>query len=513
MNIRTILIAATLSMIGLPVGYAQSPASIISSYDNQLANHPNDYETLYNRGAIYYKLGRLEEAFEDITSALKYTPRSNKAMRVSEYSMISDLLSGKGEYEGALKAIDDAIAEQGATEMLLFKKGEMQLQNGKGDDAYHTFEEMRKLSPGNADALWGMAKARALAGKEKDALELLSEAMQSSPDNSMTMCRKGEVMMMMSMYTEAADSFISAYLKSPGYERAYTSLLSLSAEHYDQVESAFQIRREDRADDIPLLRLQAKVATGGERYADAYDLYVQLVKDMPGSPDAALDYEIANTAFYAGKYAAAGKYVNEALTKDLSMKNMVLKSRIDLAMGNRQQALSDALSAAGGSGDRFDALVQTAICCMAQNKGKKALEYLDNAIASRPDNIEALMLRAYVKFQLLNRSQDSLQDYMAVAKMEPLGAKNIAYVCMAYCFIGDVDGGYQIMEDYLKSLRQPTTKDLYYAAVFYSQTGNLGEAESLLDRAIEGGFQNVYYLKTDKTANLNIAPVRHLFRN
>ena len=47
----------------------------ISLFDNYLADHPKDHETIYNRGRAYEELGQYEKALEDFRSATKISPK------------------------------------------------------------------------------------------------------------------------------------------------------------------------------------------------------------------------------------------------------------------------------------------------------------------------------------------------------------------------------------------------------------------------------------------------------
>lgn len=51
-------------------------------------------------------------------------------------------------------------------------------------------------------------------------------------------------------------------------------------------------------------------------------------------------------------------------------------------------------------------------------------------------------------------------------------------------------------------------EDFYWMAVGYSQSGNPERAKEMLAKARQLGYQNIYNLDKNNTANLNIAPIR-----
>ena len=66
------------------------------------------------------------------------------------------------------------------------------------------------------------------------------------------------------------------------------------------------------------------------------------------------------------------------------------------------------------------------------------------------------------------------------------------------------------MKRALRDKENKTKDDYFLAAIYYAQTGDLSKGKEMVERAIASGYQNVYELYSDKTANLNIAPLRHL---
>lgn len=479
---------------------------MLDGFSRQLSSDPDNYEALYQRGALYYKMARYEDAFNDINKALQLTPKDNRTLIASEYSILADIWAESGSIDDALREIDKAISTVGPTELLLYKKGELLIEDKKGHEAVDTFKEMCKLYPASSEALWGLARAEAINHNFKESEKIMTQAMADSPDSYVNLCRRADVYSLAGEYNLSAGLLIDAYLKSPETGRALKSLCALAPEHYSEIEQALS----DIGEGEELLLLKARVATAASRYVDAYDIYYSLNYDSVSDKDGQLSYETAEAAFNSGKYAAASRYIDTALQRKLLPRYLILKSAVSLAQGKSGQALSEAVAALNGNTDKAESNIQAAICCMAMLKGTKALEYLNESLKIKPINMKALMLRAFVNFQLLNNSREAVLDYLTVSRMLPKNWEEKAYIGMSLCYSGNVKNGYDMMDDAMKNGGLNNSFACYYAGMFYSQTGDLNRGAEMIDKAIELGFQNNYELLTDKIANLNIAPIRHL---
>lgn len=70
----------------------------------------------------------------------------------------------------------------------------------------------------------------------------------------------------------------------------------------------------------------------------------------------------------------------------------------------------------------------------------------------------------------------------------------------------------ETMKRAIREKENKTKDDYYLAAVYYAQTGDLATGKEMIDKAVSLGYQNLYNLYTNNTANLNIAPLRHLLK-
>ena len=119
--------------------------AVLKGYEKLLEEDPTDYETLYQRSSQYYQLSMYDNALNDITLAIEYTPAKKKLMLASEYSLMSDIYVEMKEYEKALSAIDSSLSLNSMDYANLYKKGNICLYLKKPDEAYRAFNSMHRI--------------------------------------------------------------------------------------------------------------------------------------------------------------------------------------------------------------------------------------------------------------------------------------------------------------------------------------------------------------------------------
>ena len=73
--------------------------AMLNGYTEILKSNPKDYQTLYERAAQYYQISQYDNALNDLTKAIEYTPAKDKDMRLSEFSLLADAAVGSRCYQ------------------------------------------------------------------------------------------------------------------------------------------------------------------------------------------------------------------------------------------------------------------------------------------------------------------------------------------------------------------------------------------------------------------------------
>lgn len=485
-------------------------SAVLKSYDEILREDPKDYLTLYDRASTYYRLGMYDRAYDDITRALQCTPERDREYTMRELSMLADVDVALKEYDKALSAVNKALELDPGSYADVYRKGNILLYMNQPQEAYRVFASMQSLKSRSQESYMGMARANIMLGKEEDARNLIKEVENADPSNPVTFSRIGDLYAEMGQTENAATNYIMAMSLSTNSSRAIDSLVKLAEKDYKGVADAFDYSISKTTNKAPLLFVKADLAYNVGNYSDADACLQQLLK-LPEGKVASVYGLMAENALAMNRPDVAVEYADMASAAEpADGYYSVLRSNVLNAAGNSAEALIEAQRAMAAKTGEIPALLAAARASMSLGSGKEALKYLNEAVVSDPGNPESLLLRAYVYENLLGDSRQAVADYQRAGSADAKTFPALAWKALAKSKAGkklDADG---MVADALKADNKPS--DLYYAAVYYSQTGNLEKGAELLNRAIAEGYQNVYNLKVNNIANLNIAPIRHMVK-
>ncbi len=139
------ILALGISFLGNAQQINPITRAMLNGYNEILKENPKDYNTLYERAAQYYSISQYDNALNDLTKALEFTPVKDKDLRLRELTLLADAATETSNYELALKAINDALQIQPDNYANLYKKGNILLYLNQPQDAYRVFASMQSL--------------------------------------------------------------------------------------------------------------------------------------------------------------------------------------------------------------------------------------------------------------------------------------------------------------------------------------------------------------------------------
>lgn len=513
MKFKNLLLAAALLAAPCAVAQQISPLTkaMLRGYEEILKQNPKDYGTLYERATQYYNLSMYDDALVDIAKALDCTPEKEKDLRIDEYSLLADIYIQIKEYDKAMNAVDSALELVPRDYALMYKKGNIALYLNRPEDAYNAFSVMQRLKSRSQEAFFGMARADIMMGKKEDARKLITEAQNADPSNFLTYCRIGELYEDMGEDENAATSYLSGFSLADGKSsRPLESLIHLADKNYDAVDSALQYAISRTSNTDALYFLQASIAYNSGNFNKAYDAFKKLLESKDGQIGSVYA-TMALCCMDLNKMNDASTYADLAIIKDNTPENQVVKATVELAAGNAPAALIACKKALQVNTTSTSALTLSGLANIVLDDPQAALQALNEAVMTDPTDIYARMIRAYIYLDKLKDSKEAVMEYSRIAgTTEPENIMEASYKALAQCLGGKKLDADATMEKALREKTDKTKDDYYYAAVYYAQTGNLEKGKSMIDNAISLGYQNLYNLYTNTTANLNIAPIRHL---
>lgn len=483
--------------------------AVLRSYEEILTQNPKDYETLYQRAVKYYDLNMYDQALNDVAKALQLTPAKDATLIANEFSLLADIQIELKNYDRALEAVNKELEITPDSYPAIYKKGNIYLYLGSADAAYDCFSSMQRLKSRSQEAYFGMAKALVMKGDHNGARELIKQAEQADPSNYITYCRVGDLYKDMGENENAATSYLSAFALTDSSLRPLESMIALASADYASFERAMDYALSKSSNRIPLYFLKGNIALNSGNFQLAYDAFSRLL-DAEGGKEASVYANMAKTCLALDRNDEALANINAAIMKHPSADNYVIKSEIELASGNTASALVSADKALSLDASLVDALVLSAQANYNIGNREKAFERLNEAVLNDGTDLYPLMLRAYYYGQDKNTSKQSVADYMRASQMEAEDFPSIAYKALAQSKSGRIIDADTTVENGLK--KHNDKNDLYYAAVYYAQVGNMQKAKELIDAAVAKGYGDMYKLNKSEVANLTISPIRYLMK-
>lgn len=509
MKIRNILAGAALAFALSCPAQQINPITraMLDGYGEILRENPNDYFTLYQRGAQFYQLSRYDEALNDIAKALACTPAKDTGMLAQEYSLMADINIELKEYDKALTNVNKALEINPQNYADLYKKGNICLYLKRPEEAYSAFNSLLRLKTRSQEAFFGMARADIQMGKTEDARELMKQAQDADPSNYVTFCRLGDLKRELGDNEAAAADYLSAFSLADDPSRPLESLISLAFDNYKAFDTAITYALSLTDNRAPLYFLKGNIALASGNYEEARSALGELLS-MPEGREGDVYAQMARACLALDKLGEAQTNIDLSLIKSPSAANYVTKSEIELASGNPAAAALSARKALLADPQSTDAMIASALAAAAQGEGREALRALNEAVMNDPGDLYLLMLRAWVNANVLNDNKAAVADYARVASAQADAMPDAAWKALAQSRSGKKLDADTTVE---RAINEDSSKDdLFYAAIYYAQSGNLDKASAMLDRAKAKGFANIHKLKSDNTADLNIAPIRHL---
>lgn len=483
--------------------------AMLDAYEQILKENPSDYFTLFQRAQQFYNLNLYDKALIDIDKAIELTPSKEIEILSNLYSLKANTYIELNDYDKSLESIDFALQNKPDSYPLLYTKGNICLHLNDLESAKKSFRRMQQIKSRSQEAFFGLARVAILENDIALAKTLMTEAENCDPSNYITFCRLGDLYVEMLDYDKAATNYLSAFGLSSNQQRPLNSLMSLARINYESVKNAIDFAISKSPNIISLYILEANIAYYNNHFHDAYECYRHIL-DFQENNEATIIYKMADTCLALNKIDDALIYANRAVALYPSIENFILKSKIERAANNPQNALIAATEAINNSErNSTDALVEASLSLIMINKIEEAIKLLNEAIMVNAEEIYPLMIRSYVYDAILGDLRNSVSDYQRASELNANDFPQLLFKAFALTMSGNkIKGDEIIITEAQKNSSNPQI--CYYIAVYYAQTGELEKAIEYRDKAIELGFENEYLLYVDKTANLNLTPISHL---
>lgn len=513
MNSRILKIGLTgVFFCSLVSGFSQQinpmTEAVLRNYNEILAENPRDYITLYDRASQYFDMGEYIRALSDIDMALDCTPSQDKDYLIAEYTLKSDILTSQKNYQGAIDAINQALALNSTSQAALYKLGNLYLISNNPAEALKAFQSLQRESPRSQEAFYGMAKANAMLGNTDQAVSLIQEIESLGKQSFLTYCRIGDLYADMGKTPEATNNYIIAYTMAENSQRPIESLKFLAKKDPEGVMQSLEGIIQQNSDNIYLNYAKAIIAFDMGLYSQAEKACLDLASNLEEESPAVYRM-LAVSQLAQDKIDDAKKSIAKA--ELIAPDNAgVLLDKAEIYLSDNPGAAYDAAQKALQTvPDDESLLMAAAKAAMLSGKYQEALTLLNNVVLGNPSNVEGLLLRGYLNTEYLKDGKAGVADYTRAGNVK---SDNLSDQVMAA--IGKSKAGKSLDSEGIVNeaiQRAGGDKDaLYMIAVYYAQTGKLEKAKEYADRAMSAGYGNLYNLRTNNQPLINLGPIHHL---
>ena len=230
----------------------------------------------------------------------------------------------------------------------------------------------------------------------------------------------------------------------------------------------------DPKEKIPLLKLiqQAQVYEFEDNYAEAEQVYLKVLEDVPDSPAGYVNLAIAQAR--QRKFDLAIRTLNEGIARIPDSEILLVRlGHTHLVTGRLREAFETMNKVLSLNPRNVDALTVCAGILDTEGRKEEARTYYDRALAVEP---ESRYLRMSYAGNLASggRLREAIEVYKKLIDDFPEEQAFYQYTGIAYSYLGEYDQAISCLERGLAI--RPTPTGYFNLAVAYEKSGNLREA-------------------------------------
>jgi tetratricopeptide (TPR) repeat protein len=481
-------------------------SAVMKVYDDHLAQNPNDYNILFARAHQNFYNGDYTAALADVNQALMLTPKTDKELRFDEYILRARISDARHDYQSELTDLKLAQELQPKSLPCTDFIAKANLKLGNLDAAEKAFKTILRAESMNYDAMYGLAQVEQARGNNKAALDHVTKALDLFRVEPQVYVNRADIYTRQGNIEAAVKDLLDGMAVGSGGTAA-KALFDLSDINYDGVMRSLASIADNAGENAGIYRyLRANLAIDHSRYGQALkDLNNIRRTHLYNSPS--VDYNIAKCYMELGRYDEAINMVDQAIAADPTEPDFFLVKAISeyyAGDGGNTEAAMEALHRCSLIAPQYvPMLLAKAALYSSQGNDDTALGYLNAAVATDPNDAEALFTRASVLKRLgkdalaardlktIMLMGDNLYDLKGLA-MNEMGRDNEAFAWLQHITSTDVPGG----------------ENFYYAAVLMALRGDNYKAMEYLQKAVDNGFASRHRLVNDILSPISLQSLR-----
>lgn len=499
---------------GAATSAAQTPdfrKAVMQAYDEMLRENYKDYEVLFRRANEYYNHEDYLRALDDLDSALKYCPTTDKETLYAVHALRAECFFQLKRYQQALPDATEALQLDPQSTALLNLRGRIEYDLGQYDAAKADFTKLLRIDSRSQEALFGLALVAAKESNLGLANDYMAKAVDLTPAKADAYIKRAQVKETMGDYNGAVDDLLLAMATDANDPRPLPALVALANGNYAAVMSGLSNAIIHAPRQALYYFLRGSIAAAHYHYGPAIDDFKYIIDENLYNY-AGLYCSLAECYYAIGQYDTALDNIDTALAKytdeDDPCRYFTVRSMIQRAMGQNDKALLSVNRALDINAEDPDAMVEKALVLVAQDKAKEASALLGEVVMSQPYEPINYMLRAWVMNDFLNQQKAAKGLYTRVIDLELDHSEKVGSLLgFAQLFDGKTAQGVAWIE---ACLAEPDYDGRihYMGACFYAWAGRKAKALECMEQALKAGYANYHDWTRTDSSRINVSPLR-----
>ncbi|WP_251106672.1 FG-GAP-like repeat-containing protein [Alloacidobacterium dinghuense] len=221
-------------------GYLDAAAS---SFEQVIAQKPNDPEAYYNLGTLYLRRNNLQQARQYLEQTVRL--RSDYPEAWNNLGMIA---AQQGQPEEAIRNFQQSLDQRPNFAIALLNLGNLYRRQGMFDKAQALLNRAFQIQPDDPEVNYSLGMLCAQQGQMQSAVDYLEKAIVLRPDYPEALNNLGVIFVRSKDYAKAEEQFKTCIRVAPNFDQSYLNLARVYVIQHDK-EKARQVLLE-------LLRLQ-----------------------------------------------------------------------------------------------------------------------------------------------------------------------------------------------------------------------------------------------------------------
>ena len=200
-------------------GYLDAAAA---SFQQVIAQKPNNPEAYYNLGTLNLRRNDLQQARQYLEQTLKLRPNYPEAW--NNLGMIS---AQQGQAEEAIQNFQESLRQRPNYAVALLNLGNVYRRQGAFDKAQELLSRALEIQPDDAEVNYSLGMFYAQQGQMQPAADYLEKAIELRPDYPEALNNLGVLFVRGKDYSKAEEQFKTCVRVAPKFDQSYLNLARL----------------------------------------------------------------------------------------------------------------------------------------------------------------------------------------------------------------------------------------------------------------------------------------------